>query len=91
VKAFIDKYRHTFGVESMCKVLQIAPSAYWRHAVCKRNPALRSARAKRDETLVPQIERVWQANMQVYGADRRLRVTQVLAELHWVTHLIFLF
>jgi transposase InsO family protein len=35
-----------------------------------RNPELRSARAKRDERLMPHIERVWQANLQVYGADK---------------------
>lgn len=35
-----------------------------------RNPALRSARAKRDAELVPQVEQVWQDNMQVYGADK---------------------
>ena len=33
-------------------------------------PALRSARAKTDETLMPKIQQVWQANMQVYGADK---------------------
>jgi transposase InsO family protein len=31
---------------------------------------LRPKRAKRDDELMPQIERVWQANMQVYGADK---------------------
>jgi len=51
-------------------VLQIAPSGYWRHAAHQRNPELRCARAQRDDTLVPQIERVWQANMRVYGADK---------------------
>jgi putative transposase len=51
-------------------VLQIAPSAYWRHAARHRNPALRSTRAKRDETLIPHIRQVWEANMQVYGADK---------------------
>jgi len=51
-------------------VLQIAPSGYWRHAAHQRNPQLRGARAKRDETLVPQVERVWQANKCVYGADK---------------------
>jgi len=51
-------------------VLQIAPSGYWRHAAYQRNPELRGARAKRDETLVPQVERVWQANKCVYGADK---------------------
>jgi hypothetical protein len=28
------------------------------------------ARAKSDEVLAPQIERVWQSNMQVYGAEK---------------------
>ena len=51
-------------------MLQVAPSAYRRHAACRRNPDLRSARAKRDERLLPQIERVWQANLRVYGADK---------------------
>jgi len=50
--------------------LQVAPSAYRRHAARQRNPGLRSARAKRDEWLMPHIERVWHANMQVYGAEK---------------------
>ena len=51
-------------------MLQVAPSAYRRHAARQRNPDLRSARAKRDEVLMPEIERIWQANLQVYGADK---------------------
>jgi len=51
-------------------VLQIAPSGYWQHAARQRNPQLRCARAQRDDTLVAHIERVWQTNMQVYGADK---------------------
>lgn len=51
-------------------MLQVAPSAYRRHAARQRNPELRSARAKRDEMLIPHIERVWEANLQVYGADK---------------------
>jgi transposase InsO family protein len=50
--------------------LQIAPSAYWRHAACQRSPALRSLRAQRDTQLLPQVQRVWQANHQVYGAEK---------------------
>ena len=49
-------------------MLQVAPSAYRRHAARLRNPELRSDRAKRDEKLMPHIERVWEANLQVYGA-----------------------
>jgi putative transposase len=51
-------------------VLQIAPSAYWRHAARHGNPELRSARAKRDDALIPHIQQVWEANMRVYGADK---------------------
>ncbi len=51
-------------------MLQIAPSGYWRHAANQRNPQLRCQRTQRDDTLVPHIERVWQANMRVYGADK---------------------
>jgi transposase InsO family protein len=56
--------------------MQVAPSGYWRHAAQQRNPPLRCARIQRDEMLSVDIERVWQANLQVYGADkvwRRLR------------------
>ncbi|WP_176058271.1 IS3 family transposase [Paraburkholderia sp. BCC1876] len=70
LKAFIDQHRHTFGVEPICKVLRIAPSGYRRHAAQLRDPSRRSVRAIRDERLRPEIKRVWQANMQVYGADK---------------------
>ena len=51
-------------------MLQIAPSGYWRHAAHQRNPQLRCPRAQCDDTLVPHVEHVWQANMRVYGADK---------------------
>lgn len=35
-----------------------------------RNPALRCARLQRDDERVSHIERIWQANMRVYGADK---------------------
>lgn len=70
MRAFVDEHRDAFGVESICKVLRIAPSGYRQHAAQQRNPALRCARAQRDESLIPHIERVWVANLQVYGADK---------------------
>ena len=51
-------------------MLQIAPSGYWRHAAEQRNPERRCARAQRDDALIPHVQRVWYANMQVYGADK---------------------
>ena len=48
--------------------MQIAPSGYRRHAALLREPHRRCTRAQRDDALAPDILRVWQANMQVYGA-----------------------
>jgi putative transposase len=68
--AFIDDQRSTFGVEPICQVLQVAPSAYRRHAARHRDPSLLSPRAQRDAELAPKITQVWNANFQVYGADK---------------------
>ena len=65
----MDKRRDTHGVEPICKVLQIAPSGYRRHAAHQRKLDLRCAHVKLDNTLKPEIQRIWQANMRVYGAD----------------------
>lgn len=70
MRTFIDQYRHAYGVEPICKVMQVAPSGYRRHAAQQRNTALRCARVQRDDELSVDIERVWQANMQVYGAEK---------------------
>ncbi len=51
-------------------MLQIAPSGYRCHTARNRKPELRCARAKRDDELAIEIQAVWQANMQVYGADK---------------------
>lgn len=50
--------------------MQIAPSGYRRHLALLRHPERRSERVRRDEILAGEIERVWQANMRVYGADK---------------------
>ena len=68
--ALVDAHRATHGVEPICKVLQIAPSAYRRHVARCRDSSLLSARARRDATLIPKVEQVWNANLQVYGADK---------------------
>jgi putative transposase len=70
VKAFIDAHRARCGVEPICRALQVAPSAYRRHAARQRNPALLPERAQRDAQLLPQVQRVYDQNLQVYGADK---------------------
>ena len=39
--AFIDDHRAAYGVESICKVLPIAPSSYYDQATNRANPETR--------------------------------------------------
>jgi putative transposase len=68
--AFIDAHRGEFGVEPICDVLRehgvgIAPNTY--HVAKNRAP---SARAVRDAELMVEIQRVFDENLFVYGADK---------------------
>lgn len=70
MKSFIDENRGAYGVEPICKVMQIAPSTYWLHAQRTSQPELRPERAKRDDVLAGEVQRIWQANMRVYGVRK---------------------
>jgi putative transposase len=70
MKAFIDDHHDDYGVEPICKVFLIAPSTYYLHAARKADPALRAARAQRDEALSLQIRQVWDEHFQAYGAAK---------------------
>jgi putative transposase len=63
--AFIDEHKARWGVESICRVLPIAPSTYY--AARARSP---SHRALRDEYLKAEIRRVYDDNFRGYGADK---------------------
>ncbi len=76
MNAFVDEHRATRGVEPICRALQIAPSGYRRHVQCRRTPALRTARVRGDEALLPRVRGVWEANLRVYGADKAWRQLQ---------------
>jgi len=76
VKAFIDEHREVYGVEPICREMQIAPSTYWQHARRLAEPALRPARARRDDALSERIQCVWNENFQVYGARKVWRQLQ---------------
>ena len=67
---FIDQHREVYGVEPICAVLPIAPSTYFRHQGQQHDPTTRSARAHRDDELRAHIQRVWDANEQVYGPQK---------------------
>jgi transposase InsO family protein len=68
--SFIDDHREVYGVGPICEVLPIAPSTYYAHKAIQADPSLRSARAKRDEWLKSEIERVWKENREIYGAEK---------------------
>ena len=68
--AFIDQYRDVHGVEPICKELPIAPSTYHHYKTLEQHPQRRSARAKCDEQLSPEIQRVWEENHRNYGARK---------------------
>jgi putative transposase len=61
----VDAYRDRFGVEPICRVLQVAPSSYY--AAKHRQPCQREVR---DEALKTAIGRVHAANYGVYGARK---------------------
>ena len=67
---FIEENRDPYGVESICSMLQIAPSTYYEHAARRRDPERSPTRAKQDAALSIEINRVWHENRQVYGARK---------------------
>jgi transposase InsO family protein len=70
VSAFIEAHRADFGVEPICKVLQVASSAYRLRRRRVIRPDLRSKRARSDEQALIQIRRVWDESGQLYGARK---------------------
>lgn len=67
VVAFIDQQRDVYGVEPICAAVPIAPSTYFRHKMHQTDPARRSDRTQRDDGLRVAIQRIGDANYQVYG------------------------
>jgi transposase InsO family protein len=64
---FIDDHRDVYGVEWICAAVPIAPSTYFLRKAQHAHPTQRSARTQRDDRLRVEIQRVWDANHQVYG------------------------
>jgi putative transposase len=69
--SFIDDNREVFGVEPICKVLQVAPSTYY---AAKRRPL--SARAIRDAVTAVTVMTVFKANYSVYGVHKMWKALQ---------------
>lgn len=68
--SFIEEHRAEYGVEPICAVLPIAPATYYEHRAWRLDPGRRCERAKRDDELRVEIERVWKENFSVYGAEK---------------------
>ena len=67
---YVDAHKGRFGVEPICAVLPIAPSTYYEHKACQRDPERLAARRRRDMQLKPEIQQVWSENFRVYGARK---------------------
>lgn len=80
--AFVDAHRDAYGVEPICRVLEIAPSGYYEHRARQADASRRPARAQRDDTLRAEVRRVWDANRRVYGVRKVWR--QLRREGHQV-------
>ena len=64
---FIEDHRDNHGVEPICRVLPIAPATFYDNMAKRADPSRLSDRAKRDAELKPEIERVLEQNLKVYG------------------------
>lgn len=67
IVAFVDENRDEFGVEFICKLLQVAPSTYY---AAKKRQTAPSARAVRDLIMMQILFTLWIANRKVYGAHK---------------------
>ena len=67
---FIKEHRDIYGVEPICRVLQIAPSTFYARLTIENDPNKASTRSKRDAELRPEMKRVWEDNQSVYGARK---------------------
>jgi hypothetical protein len=68
--AFIDDHRAAYGAEPICRVLPIAPSTYHAHVAKRADSTRLSSRARRDDALKPEVERVFDENFRVYGVRK---------------------
>lgn len=67
IVGFIDEHREEFGVEPICRALQMAPSTYY---AAKKRELAPSARAVRDAVMMQVLMVLWVANRKVYGAHK---------------------
>ena len=71
MSAFIDSERPRFGVEPICRTLDVSAFAYYQRASGRH-----SVRAIEDERLLELIEEVYAANYCAYGYRRTWKALQ---------------
>ena len=64
---YIDAQRDRFGVEPICRVLQMAPSTYY---AAKRREIQPSARGRRDAVMRGVVMALWVTNRKVSPATQ---------------------
>ena len=62
---YVDEHRGRFGVEPICRTLDVSASAYYL-----RKTGARSRRAREDERLLQRIREIHAANYYAYGSRR---------------------
>jgi transposase InsO family protein len=67
---FIDSRRERYGVEPICKLLQVAPSWYYEQKARQADSSRVPLRIRRDAELCNSIRRVWEENYRAYGARK---------------------
>ncbi len=73
--------RPMYGVEPICAVWPIAPSTYCRYRRQQQDATRRCTRARRDDERRVDIQRLYDANFQVYGPRKVWRALQNLTSL----------
>ena len=64
---FIDDEKEKYGALSICRILPIAPSTYYRIKDEQDNPEKQCRRKQSDKHLMAQIKQIWQASGCRYG------------------------
>jgi putative transposase len=75
VSRYIDAHRGRFGVEPICRTLDVSASAYYQRATGER-----SARQVEDERLLGRIRELHAANYFAYGSRRMWKALRLAGE-----------
>jgi putative transposase len=75
VSAYVDQHRERFGVEPICRTLDVSASAYYRRATGER-----SARAVEDERVLALIRVTHKQNYEAYGYRRMWKALERAGE-----------